>query len=407
MNSFSKPHSIIPLNDEDRLRKLYGYQILDTPSEEAFDKLAQLAAQIFDTPSAFVTFVDKDRVFFKSNLSPLEGNQVPRADSLCSLAILANELTVFQDTHQIPHLLDNPIVCNQGGIRFYAGAPLKTSEGYQLGTICVTDSVPRVATEKQLQMLKTLSSIVVDELEHRLNAKRAVRVQTDLMNMAVHELKNPALNISMIADFLIKRPSDSEFVQELASKLKLSSEEVITRLDTLLKLSQMEEADFKLNLQAADLVSILTEVKLSFDMLSRQKGQVIHFDQAQPIIGLVDKVRIREVFENLVGNAVKYSYPDSQIFISIKKENHSAIIAIKDQGQGLNERDMQKLFTKFAKLSSVPTGKERSNGLGLSIVKTLVELHHGSVWASSEGKDKGATFFVSLPLKGAIGSGSD
>ncbi len=146
MAVYHKPVSIIPTNDQDRLRKLHGYSILDTPPEEAFDKVARLAAQIFDTPSAFVTFVDKDRVFFKANLSPLEGNQVQRTDSLCSLAILEETVTVFDDTYQVPDLLESPHVSCQGGIRFYAGAPLKTREGYRLGTLCVVDSVPRQAT---------------------------------------------------------------------------------------------------------------------------------------------------------------------------------------------------------------------------------------------------------------------
>jgi signal transduction histidine kinase len=399
MYDYDKLQSIIPTNDEGRLKKLNDYQILDTAPEEAFDKIAKLAAQIFDTPSAFVSFVDKDRVFFKSNLSTLEGNQVPRGDSLCSLAILAEGITVFNDTHQIPYLLSNPFVCTDGGIRFYAGAPLKTAQGYQLGTICVTDSMPRTATEKQLQMLQTLSSIVVDELEQRLSAKRAVRVQTDLMNMAVHELKNPALNVSMIADFLAKKSSDADFVRELAGKLKLSSEEMISKLDFMLRLSHMEEADFELHLQEVDIVSVLKEVKSSFGLLAEQKGQIIELETADKIPAVVDRARIREVFENLVGNAIKYSYPNTKIIVKARSEGEQVMVEIKDQGQGLNERDIENLFTKFAKLSSVPTGKERSNGLGLSIVKTLVELHQGKVWAISDGKDKGATFFVSLPVK--------
>jgi signal transduction histidine kinase len=256
-----------------------------------------------------------------------------------------------------------------------------------------------MATEKQLQMLQTLSSIVVDELEQRLSAKRAVRVQTDLMNMAVHELKNPALNVSMIADFLAKKSSDADFVRELADKLKLSSEEMISKLDFMLRLSQMEEADFELHLQEVDIISVLKEVKSSFGLLSQQKGQIIEIETPDVIHAVVDRARIREVFENLVGNAVKYSYPNTKITVKARNEGEQVIVKIEDQGQGLNERDIENLFTKFAKLSSVPTGKERSNGLGLSIVKTLVELHQGKVWAISDGKDKGATFFVALPVK--------
>lgn len=397
MPIYNKPSSIIPVDDKERLKKLYSYEILDTPPEEAFDKIAKLASQIFNTPSAFVTFVDQDRVFFKSNLSPLAGNEVKRNDSLCSLSILATELTVFNDTHRIPDLLESPHVSAEGGIRFYAGAPLKTSEGHQLGTVCVTDSVPREATQEQLRMLETLSSVVMDELDHRLAAKKAIMVQNDLMNMAVHELKNPSLNISLLTDMILKEAGD-EKIKDMATKIKTCVGDITARLEGLLQLSQIEEGNFKLQLEEASLWEIIHNVKKNFGFLAQQKRQTIKVEGDESLQVLADKARIQEIFENLLGNAIKYSYPDTQITIAIRKEQDGAVIEFRDQGQGLNEADLKKLFTKFAKLSSVPTGKERSNGLGLSIVKTLAELHNGKVWASSEGKDKGTSFFVWLPL---------
>lgn len=398
MPIYNKPLSIIPVDDEERLKKLYSYEILDTPPEEAFDKIAKLASQIFNTPSAFVTFVDQDRVFFKSNLSPLEGNEVKRNDSLCSLSILATELTVFNDTHQIPDLLESPHVSAEGGIRFYAGAPLKTSEGHQLGTVCVTDSVPREATQEQLNMLQTLSSVVMDELDHRLAAKKAIMIQNDLMNMAVHELKNPTLNISLLTDLILKEAGEDGRLKDMAVKIKTCVGDITARLEGLLQLSQIEEGSFELQLEPTSLWEILHDVKKNFIFLARQKRQTIKVEGNESLQVMADKARIQEIFENLLSNAIKYSYPDTEIIIAIRKEENGAEIEFRDQGQGLNEADLKKLFTKFAKLSSVPTGKERSNGLGLSIVKTLAELHNGKVWASSQGKGKGSSFFVSLPL---------
>lgn len=398
MNKYSKPASIIPLDDEDRLRKLHGYEILDTPPEEAFDKIAKLAAQIFNTPSAFVTFVDKERVFFKSNISTLEGNEVDRNDSLCSLAILEDGLTMFNDTHQIPSLLESPHVSSEGGIRFYAGAPLKSAEGYQLGTLCVTDSVPREATPEQLKMLETLSSVVVDQLELRMAARKAVRVQTDLMNITVHDLKGPAANISLLADLILKKSQGNEYVQNLVGKLKVSLGDITDRLSSLLNLSEIENGDIKVNIETARLRELLRLVQRNFELQATQKGQSIHLVDGNSVFVKIDKIRMQEVFENLLSNAIKYSYPDTEISIIVSEEEGQAVVEFRDQGQGLSESDKEKLFKKFTKLSSVPTGKERSNGLGLSIVKTLVELQGGKVWASSEGKGKGSSFFVAIPL---------
>lgn len=400
MDNYCKPASIIPTNDDERLKKLHGYEILYTPPEEAFDKIAKLAAQIFGTPGAYITFVDKEKVFFKSNISLLEGNEVERKDSLCSLAILEERTTMFEDTHQIPDLLESPHVSAEGGIRFYAGAPLKTSQGHQLGTLCVTDSVPREATPEQLGMLRTLSSVVVDQLELRLAARKAIRVQTDLMNITVHDLKGPVSNISLLSDLLQKKVKDNEKAKEIAGKMKLAAGDIMGRLDSLLNLSEIENGDIKVNIEPVNLTEVISQAKKNFELQAKQKNQTIKTENksSSPVIVNSDSTRIQEVFENLLSNAIKYSYPDSEITIVLGREGKNGLVEIRDQGQGLSESDMQKLFRKFTKLSSFPTGKERSNGLGLSIVKTLVELQKGKVWASSDGKEKGASFFVALPL---------
>ncbi len=99
----------------------------------------------------------------------------------------------------------------------------------------------------------------------------------------------------------------------------------------------------------------------------------------------------------MLSNAIKYSYPGSTIKIICSSEEDNVIFEFRDKGVGLTTDDLPKLFTKFARLSSIPTAKERSNGIGLYIVKTLVQLHGGKVWAANEGKEKGSSFFISLP----------
>ena len=398
MSVVAIPVSLIPPDDEERLKKLYQYDILDTPQEYVFDKIAILASQIFDTPSAFITFVDRERVFFKSNISALEGNEVLRDASLCSIAKLDVGTTIFADTHQEASLSDNPFVQMEGGIRFYAGAPLTTIEGFRLGTVCVIDSVPRQVTDKQMTMLKTLSSIVMDELDTRLRTRKNVRVHTDLMNITVHDLKSP-LSAIMLYGQLINEKSTEEPVQKMSQKITRSANNILNSLNDLLNLSQIEDGDIKITRDRLDVCDILQKVKDNLDVLAHQKNQVVSFRKSNSIFLNLDGSRIQDVFENLLNNAIKYSYPGGKIDLFITEANGKVLVEFKDQGQGLNHADMPKLFTRYAKLSAVPTGKERSNGLGLSIVKTLVELHQGKVWAESAGKGKGASFFVSLPSR--------
>lgn len=164
MTNFKYPNTLIPHDDKLRLRTLYACNVLDQPEEESYDRIARLAALIFNTPSAFINFVDEDRVFFKSNVSDFPTRNVKREDSLCSLTVLRAEPTVFEDTHSIDELLKSPYVCADGGIRFYAGAPLTMPDGHRIGTVCVIDSEPKLVTPRQIDMLVTLSLIIVEKL---------------------------------------------------------------------------------------------------------------------------------------------------------------------------------------------------------------------------------------------------
>lgn len=393
---YEKPISILPINESLRIQKLRDYQILDTHSEDTFDKIALLASQIFNTPSAYVTFVDEKRVYLKAIVGDFNLTEVPREQSLCSLAILDEKTTVFNDTHNSPDLLANPLVTETGGIRFYAGAPLKSPEGYSVGTVCVVDSVPREATDEQLAMLRTLADIVMNKLESRLRYNTIIKSQNDLMGIALHEIKNPVASISLANDIL---RIDATKVPKMTDMIKRCVVTIQAKLADLLKLSEDEETDQKLSIEEADLNEMLHRLVNNFELLANKKNQIVELtiDDSLPKIN-IDKTKISDVLHNLMSNAIKYSYSNSTIKIIAKKIDDFVEIEFKDQGQGLNDEDAEKLFKKFAKLSSKPTGRESSNGLGLSICKSLIELHNGQIFAKSAGKELGTSFFISLPI---------
>ena len=140
-NIFGK--SIIPEDEPARLSALYSYQILDSSPEPYFNNLALLMAQCFKTPIALLSLVDKEQVFFKANVGMPGTDRVSRGISLCSLAILEPHPIVFENALTEPCLLANPLVAGSFGLRFYAGAPIITSEGHCIGTACVVDRQPR------------------------------------------------------------------------------------------------------------------------------------------------------------------------------------------------------------------------------------------------------------------------
>lgn len=160
---------LIPKDEEARLAAVARYDILDTESEDVFDRLTALTARLLDTPSAIMSFVDAERVWVKS-AQGFELKEVPREHSMCAAVILRDEPYFVPDASADPRWKDSPLV-SQIGIRFYAGAPLKTSDGFKLGGLCVIGPEPREATASELRTLEDLASIAMHQLDLRLAAR--------------------------------------------------------------------------------------------------------------------------------------------------------------------------------------------------------------------------------------------
>jgi|GEM_PF-2748194 len=171
--------NIIPQNDEKRLEALLNYEILYTPAEESFDNITQIMAQVFKMPMAFISLVDRDHVFYKSKVGQFGHDQVRRVDSLCSLTILGNEPLIIEDASVEDSLLKNPYVAVDGGIKFYAGAPLLTKEGYSIGTACVVDTKSRTFNEENKKLLERFAKLVMHEIEMRQALRMTVLDATD------------------------------------------------------------------------------------------------------------------------------------------------------------------------------------------------------------------------------------
>ncbi len=156
--------------EADRLRALRRYEVLDTPPEESFDRITRLVQAALQTPIALVSLLDESRQWFKS-CQGLDVRETPRDISFCTHAIKNDEPLIVEDALNDARFAENPLVINDPNIRFYAGVPLHTPDGYRLGTLCAIDRQPREISPAQLAVLQDLARIVVDELELRTIAR--------------------------------------------------------------------------------------------------------------------------------------------------------------------------------------------------------------------------------------------
>ena len=153
----------IPIDEVARLNALRSLNILDSPSEERFDRLTRLTKRIFGVPIALVSLIDEDRQWFKSSVG-LNVNETPRDISFCGHAIHGDDVFIIPDATKDQRFADNPLVLDEPYIRFYAGYPLKSLDGSKLGTLCILDRKPRSLSEEDLQTFKDLAAIVESEL---------------------------------------------------------------------------------------------------------------------------------------------------------------------------------------------------------------------------------------------------
>lgn len=355
---------ITPPDEAKRMAAVRRYNILDTPPDGAFDRITALAARRFGVPIAIVSIVDEDRIWFKSHHGlPVE--QIDREPGLCASAILGNDPYLLADASIDPRSLANPLVAGDFGLRFYAGVPLTTSDGHNLGTLCVIDKEPRPIDEEQIEDLKDLASVVMDQIEMQLSAQRAVG-QAQLM---AKEIDHRVMNSLQFVSGLLSMQSRSSGAGADGDHLQLAANRVAAVAQVHRHFAQevSDETsciDFLRRL-CGDLSAILDRPVV----VAGDEGNV-PTTWIQPIGLLVNE---------FVTNAAKHGA--GSIGVTYKALNGSHELVVCDEGLGL--------------AADFDPDRERTS-LGMRIIASLVKQLSGTLTAANRPDGKGACFSVNF-----------
>jgi two-component sensor histidine kinase len=353
----------IPENEAGRMAAVRRYEILDTPPDGSFDRVTALAARRFGAPISIISIVDHDRIWFKSHHG-LDVKQIGRDPGLCASAILSSEAHVVLDASTDVRTLANPLVAGDFGLRFYAGVPLETSDGFNLGTLCVIDKAARPVEQAQIDDLKDLASLVVDQLELRLAARQAVE-KAELMG---REIDHRVMNSLQFVSGLLTMQSRSTGAAEASAQLQEAATRVaaVARVHRNFYSSDTEEVSCLIFLRrlCADLAQICgVEVEVTGDEGSVPTTSI------QPIGLLVNE---------LVTNAAKHGA--GKVAVGYKAYGTTRELSVCDEGKGLPE-DFD------------PTA---SSGLGMKVANLLAKQLGGKLAVGENATGRGACFQVAF-----------
>lgn len=411
----------MPSNEARRITTLHTYGLMDTPQEAPFDEIATLASYVFQTPFAAIGLLDERRQWFKARVG-LNVSEVPRDHSFCAYTILHPDGLIVADALADPRFAVHPLVQGAPGIRFYAGTPLLTQDGFALGALCVGDTEPRPNfTREQHQVLQTLGRHLMTQIdlryssaylaqalvkrqreeaqqrEHLIERERELgrinEIKDRFMALLAHELRNPLAPI-LNAIEILRSPEPDDAVEIIERQVK----HLARLVEDLLDLSRVTRGKIVLKKTTLDLVAaVRSAARAAAPALAKRRQRFVIELPKEPLWTRADAVRLEQIVSNLLVNAAKFTPEEKQIRLTLQREDDHGVLRIKDEGIGIPREMQERIFEPFVQVEAAHQ-VQSGLGLGLPLVRQLTRLHHGTVEVRSEGAGCGSEFTVRLQL---------
>ncbi|HEY4374963.1 MAG TPA: ATP-binding protein [Burkholderiales bacterium] len=421
-----------PADEAARLAALKRYGVLDTAAEKSFDDIVALASQICGTPISLMSLVDEHRQWFKARTG-FEAVETPRELSFCAHALDGGGAPlVVPDALADARFHDHPFVTDEPRVRFYAGAPLMTPEGYALGTLCVIDTRPRELTAAQLEALRALSRQAIAQLElHRrtreleeriaelssthvalegakLAAEAATAAKSQFVANMSHEIRTPLNAVIGYAQLLTSDEQAAALpphTVEYLRTIERGGKTVSDIINNLLQLSKLEAGKierFEEDVPLRAFFQELYELQLAD---ASKRGVLWRFEPGAGLNHTVrlDRTKAAQIVLNLSGNALKFTPNGKHAVLAAERSGDTLKIELRDEGIGIAPERQAAVFQPFEQADHSTTRTYGGTGLGLTIVRSLAETLGGTVSLESE-PGRGSTFRVQLPAPAAAGN---
>ncbi|MDQ1165427.1 signal transduction histidine kinase/DNA-binding NarL/FixJ family response regulator [Flavobacterium sp. SORGH_AS 622] len=403
----------IPENELQRLAALKRYNILDTLPDHAFDDATKLVSYICGVPIAHISFIDENRQWFKSEIG-IGASEVPREISFCRYTIMESKMVEINDTHLNDRFKNDPNVTGGFNVRFYAGVPLTTPDGYNIGTLCAIDHVTKELNDNQRNALSIIAKHVIAQLElgtknaqldaQKKIAEKAVLARDSFVANMSHEIRTPLNAVIGFTDLLAQTDLD-DVQREYIESVQIAGENLLLIVNDILDLSKIESGNLAIDSEPFNLKKTLKHV---YDLLKVKRQKEVEFnlflDAEMPDVVVGDQGRLNQILVNLIGNSLKFTN-EGEVTVSVKKieeteDNYTLKFSVKDTGIGIQKNKLTTIFERFTQGEESTTRTYGGTGLGLNIVKQLIELQNGEIKVKSE-LNRGSEFIFILSYKKA------
>ena len=426
----------VPDNESERLEALRALDLLDTPPEDRFDRIGQIARTMFDVPVALITLIDKDRQFMKSSCG-IPAENIPRNMAFCAHAILQDGIFEVPDMHLDDRFSAHPLVIGPPHVRYYVGAVIRDLCGLAMGTLCLLDLAPRRLDEKQRELLTQLAFVASEQLQRgqreravieeaqsvargSLESVRAVNreLQSSMRELGEalaqkeqaevakdrflatmsHELRTPLNGVIGMCDALLESELDRD-QRRCAEAAGRAGAQLGMLLSDILQYVQHDRAELPVRVAPCRVREAFAEVLDLHRSAADDKGIALTLTLHEDVPEIVesDEARLRQVLSVLVSNGVKFTTSGS-VTVDVGYDAGALCVQCRDTGRGIAPEHHELIFEPFRQVDDDWNRESQGAGLGLAVCRRMASSMNGEVTVASA-VDEGALFTLKIPAK--------